>query len=654
MVFYPLCPKDTPMHQPEGIFVIISDNVLDDIVKLATRDFLKDLKQETRYFKARLLIAALVVFLSLLALGWRLYSLQVQSHDYYKTLSQENRIKIVPVPPARGLVYDRNLNLLAVNKPSYQIRITPVLTDDLEQVVSELGQLVEIEEQHLQRFFADVERKQSFESILLKMHLSEDEVARFSVNRHRFPGVEVTAHTNRYYPMGDVNVHALGYVGRIDSEEMLKLDRQNYRGTNYIGKLGVEKYYENLLHGKTGYQHVEINAQGRKLRILKRIPPVPGADLVLTLDAELQKVALQALGGHRGSVVAMEPETGEILAFVSAPAYDPNLFVNGISSKRYLKLREDPNQPLFNRALSGQYPPGSTIKPMVALAGLHHGVIRLEDLIWAGPYFQLPGSRRKYHDWKKEGHGWVDMPKAIIQSSDVYFYSLASNLGIDRMSAFLGQFNFGSRTGLDTLGEAKGILPTQEWKHETLGLPWYPGETIITGIGQGYMTATPLQLALATSVLATRGQRVQPKILRTLRTSGSEEKMVNESVLHSLEISNRNYWEQIVKAMEDVMHKPNGTAYRVGKDASYRIAGKTGTAQVFSLSQDEEHRKIQKENISGWLQDHALFIAFAPVDNPKIAVSVVVENGGSGSAAAAPVAKAVMDYYLLRDNEDSS
>ena len=618
---------------------------------MATRDFLKDPKQETRYFKARLFVAALVVLLSLLVLGWRLFSLQVQSHDYYKTLSQENRIKIVPVPPARGLVYDRNLSLLAVNKPSYQIKVTPVLTDDLEQTVTQLGQLIELEEQHLQRFFADVDRKQSFESIPLKMHLSEDEVARFSVNRHRFPGVEVTAHTNRHYPMGDVNAHALGYVGRIDSEEMLKLDKQNYHGTNYIGKLGVEKYYESVLHGKPGFQHVEINAQGRKLRILKSIPSTPGTDLVLTLDAELQKVALQALGEHRGSVVAMEPETGEILVFVSAPTYDPNLFVNGINSKQYLKLRDDPDQPLFNRALSGQYPPGSTIKPMVALAGLHYGVVRLEDTIWAGPYFQLPGSRRRYHDWKKEGHGWVDMPKAIIQSSDVYFYSLANNLGIDRMSAFLGQFNFGSKTGLDTLGEAKGILPSQEWKHRTFGLPWYPGETVITGIGQGYMSATPLQLVLATSVLATRGQLVEPKILRALRSSGGEEKIANKSILHSVEINDRNYWNQIVKAMADVMHKPNGTAYRVGKNAGYQIAGKTGTAQVFSLAQDEKYRKIQKKNISGRLRDHALFIAFAPVEDPKIAISVVVENGGNGSTTAAPVAKAVMDYYLLGEKQ---
>ena len=592
-------------------------------------------------------VVALLVVLSLLVLGLRLFFMQVQSHDYYKTRSQENRIKLVPTPPMRGLVYDRNLNLLAVNKPSYQIRVTPVQVEDVEQAVLHLSELIELDEHHLKKFHADMKRKQPFESIPLKTNLNESEVARFSVNRHRFPGVEITAHTNRYYPMDGVNVHALGYVGRIDSSEIQKLDKRNYSGTNYIGKLGVEKFYEEVLHGEVGYQHVEINAQGRKLRVLESIPPVPGEDIVLTLDARLQEVALQALGERRGSVVAIEPATGEILAFVSAPTYNPNLFVNGIDSKRYMQLRSDPDQPLFNRALAGQYPPGSTIKPMVALAGLHYGVVQAQDTIWAGPYFQLPGHRRKYHDWKKEGHGWVDMPKAITQSSDVYFYTLAHNLGIDRMSEFLEHFNFGHKTGLDTWGEAKGILPSQEWKNRMYGQPWYPGETVITGIGQGYMSATPLQLAIATSVLATRGQRIQPKILRAVRKSGAVEQPANSAATRSVDVADRFYWELVINAMVDVVHKPNGTAYLVGKDAGYQIAGKTGTAQVFSLDQDEETRRAQKENIDERLRDHGLFIAFAPVKDPKIAISVIVENGGSGSGAAAPVAKAVMDYYLL-------
>ena len=619
---------------------------------MAKRDFLKDFKLEVRCFKVRIYVVTLLVLLCLLVLGLRLFFLQVQSHDYYTTLSQENRIKLVPIPPTRGLIYDRNLNLLAANKPSYQIRVTPVQVDDIEQVVLQLGQFIELEEHHLKKFYEDIKRKQSFESIPLKINLSEGEVARFSVNRHRFPGVEIAAHASRYYPMTGVNAHALGYVGRINAEEVQKLDQHDYSGTTYIGKLGVEKFYEKVLHGKVGYQHIEINAQGRKLRVLNSIPPVPGVDIVLTLDARLQQVALQALGERRGSVVAMDPATGEILVFVSAPTYDPNLFVDGISSKQYALLRNDPDQPLFNRALAGQYPPGSTIKPMVALAGLHYGVTRAEETIWAGPYYQLPGHQRKYRDWKKGGHGRVDMSKAIAQSSDVYFYALAHNLGIDRMSEFLAQFNFGSKTGLDTWGEAKGILPSQEWKHRAYGQPWYPGETIITGIGQGYMSVTPLQLALATSVLATRGQGVQPKFLRAMRTSGDAEKRVHASAMYSVDVADEFFWDQVVKAMVDVVHEPNGTAYRVGRNATYQIAGKTGTAQLFGLEKDGKYTEYREEDIDERLHDHGLFIAFAPVDEPKIAIAVIVENGGSGSVAAAPVAKAVMDSYLLEGKHD--
>ena len=618
---------------------------------MAARDFFKDIRLEKRYFRTRIYLVALLVLLCILILALRLFYLQVSSHDHYATLSHENRMKIVPVPPTRGLVYDRNMNLLAANKPSYQIRVTPVEVDDMEQVISQLGRLIDLEEHHLKKFHGDLKRKQSFESIPLKVNLSEEEVARFSVNRHRFPGIEITAHASRYYPMAGVNAHALGYVGRINADEMQKLDRKDYSGTTYIGKVGVEKFYEQALHGTVGYQHIEINAQGRRLRVLESIPPEPGKDVMLTLDAQLQEVALQALGERKGSVVAIEPETGEILAFVSTPTYDPNQFVSGISSMQYAQLRDDPDQPLFNRALSGLYPPGSTIKPMVALAGLHYGVTRVDDTMWAGPYYQLPGSQHKYRDWKKEGHGRVDMPKAITQSCDVYFYTLAYELGIDRIAEVLAQFNFGSRTGLDTWGEAKGILPSQEWKRKAHGQPWYPGETVITGIGQGYLSATPLQLALATSVLATRGQGVQPKFLRKFlpadRASGDGIGKDLVSAQRSVDIADALHWDRIVEAMEDSVHEPNGTAYAMGKHAGYRIAGKTGTAQVFSLKKDGEYREYVEEEIDEKLRDHALFIAFAPADKPKIAIAVVVENGGGGGTAAAPVAKAVLDHYLL-------
>ncbi len=581
-------------------------------------------------------------------LGARLFYLQITSNEHYTTLSQENRVRIVPTPPTRGLIYDRNLKLIANNKPSYQIEITPVQVDDIEQAVSDISQFIHLEEHHLKKFYDDVNRNQAFESIPLKINLSDDEVARFAVNRHRFPGVEITARANRYYPLAGVSSHALGYVGRINVEEVQKLDKQNYSGTSHIGKLGVEKYYEDILHGGVGYQHIEINAQGRKLRVLETVPPTPGSDLILTLDARLQKIAQDSLGERNGSVVAMDPLTGEVLVFVSTPTFDPNLFVNGISSKQFSLLRDDPDRPLFNRALRGQYPPGSTIKPMLALAGLHYGVTWAEKTMYAGPYFKLPGHKRKYRDWKKSGHGKVDMYKAITQSCDVYFYTLANNLGIDRMSEFLTQFNLGAKTALDTWGEARGIMPSQEWKRSVYGQPWYPGETVITGIGQGYMLTTPLQLATAVSALAMRGQGVRPRFLRAIRKQGDVEEIAHATAMQTIDVSNEYYWDQIISAMVDAVHKPNGTAYKIGKDAKYQIAGKTGTAQVFGLAEDEEY---EAENIEEKLRDHGLFIAFAPVDDPKIAIAVIVENGGSGSRAAAPVAKVVMDNYLLSKEE---
>ena len=391
-----------------------------------------------------------------------------------------------------------------------------------------------------------------------------------------------------------------------------------------------------------------MNAQGRKLRVLEQVPPTPGADIIISIDAELQKIAQQSLGERNGSVVAMDPVTGEILVFVSTPTFDPNLFVNGISSKKYSELRDDNDRPLFNRALTGQYPPGSTIKPMMALAGLHYGATWAGETMYAGPFYQLPGHKRKYRDWKKEGHGKVDMYKAIAQSCDVYFYTLATELGIDKISEFLNQFNLGSRTELDTWGEAKGLMPSVQWKRATYGQPWYPGETVIAGIGQGYMLATPLQLAVATSAIAMRGNAVRPRFLRATRNSNEEELIASSTALPSIYVENYIYWDQIISAMVDAAHKPNGTAYRIGKDAKYKIAGKTGTAQVFGLAEDEEY---EEENVAEKLRDHGLFIAFAPADDPKIAIAVIVENGGGGSKSAAPVAKIIMDHYLLSEDQ---
>lgn len=615
---------------------------------MASRDFLKNPKLEERFFRARVYVVAFLVICSIFVLGARLFHLQIVSNEHYATLSQENRVRVVPLAPTRGLIFDRNLKLLADNKSSYQIEITPVQVDDLQQIVKQLAEYIELEEHHLKKFFEDVKRKQSFEAIPLKLNLNEIEVAKFSVNRHRFPGVEITARANRFYPFSGLNTHALGYVGRINADEAQKLDKQMYSGTTHVGKVGVEKFYENLLHGEVGYQHIEINAQGRKLRVLEKVPPTPGADIVLSIDARLQKIAQESLGERNGSVVAMDPVTGEILVFVSTPTFDPNLFVNGISSKQYSLLRNDGDRPLFNRALRGQYPPGSTIKPMMALAGLHYGATWAGETMYAGPYYILPGHKRKYRDWKKGGHGKVDMYKAIIQSCDVYFYTLATELGIDKISEFLSQFNLGSRTELDTWGEAKGLMPSVQWKKAVYGQPWYPGETVITGIGQGYMLATPLQLAVATSAIAMRGQGVRPRFLRATRRQAQAEEPASATAMPTVNVESDLYWDQVISAMVDVAHKPNGTAFRIGKDAKYKIAGKTGTAQVFGLAEDEEY---EEENVAEKLRDHGLFIAFAPADDPRIAIAVIVENGGSGSKSAAPVARVVMDHFLLSKEE---
>ncbi len=616
---------------------------------MAARDYLKNPKLEERYFRVRVYVVAFLIICSVFILGARLFHLQIVSNEHYTTLSQDNRVRVVPIAPSRGLIFDRNLKLLADNKSSYQIEVTPVQVGDLQQAIRQLGEHIELEEHHLKKFFEDVKRKQSFESIPLKLNLNEEEVAKFSVNRHRFPGIEITARANRFYPFSGLNTHALGYVGRINAAEAQRLDKQAYSGTTHIGKVGIEKFYENTLHGEVGYQHIEINAQGRKLRVLEKVPPVPGDDLILSIDAGLQKVAQDSLGDRNGSVVAMDPVTGEVLVFVSTPTFDPNLFVNGISNKQYSLLRDDDNRPLFNRALRGQYPPGSTIKPMMALAGLHYGATWATETMYAGPFYKLPGHERKYRDWKKGGHGKVDMYKAIAQSCDVYFYTLATELGITKISDFLSQFNLGARTELDTWGEAKGLMPSVQWKKAVYGQPWYPGETVITGIGQGYMLTTPLQLATATSAIAMRGYEVlRPRFLRATRKQDQLEELASATAMPNISVENELYWDQVISAMVEVAHKPNGTAFKIGKDAKYKIAGKTGTAQVFGLAEDEEY---EEENLSKKLHDHGLFIAFAPVDDPKIAIAVIVENGGGGSKSAAPVARVVMDHYLLSKEE---
>ena len=616
---------------------------------MARRITLKNLRIETLIFRERAILSAILVAGTFILLLVRLYDLQITNYSHYQTLSNDNRVRVLPVAPTRGLILDRNGEILADNTPNYQLVITPSQVKNMPELIASLAEFIDIKEHELTRFEKTLKRQQSFQQTPLKFKLTEEEVAKFAVNQHRYPGVEIAAHSTRYYPQKNSFAHALGYVGRINEKELGKLDKQKYQGTSHIGKVGIEKRYENELHGEVGYKHVEINAQGRSLRVLKTQPSTPGMDIQLSLVARLQEVAQEALGEENGAIVAIDPSNGDVLAFVSQPNYDPNLFVNGIGQLAYSALRDNKHRPLFNRALIGQYPPGSTVKPIVALAGLQYGVTWPEKTMYAGPFFQLPGKARKYRDWKKGGHGIVNMDSAIAQSCDVYFYELGDELGINRMHEFLIQFGLGSVTKLDTVGEVKGLMPSPEWKRSARGQPWYPGETIITSIGQGYMLTTPLQLAVMTAYIANHGSMYQPRFVRATRLAGTFKFEDKQPIsMPKVNVKNKSYWQAIEKAMMSVVHEPNGTARSIGLNANYKIAGKTGTAQVFGIAQDEEY---DKETTPKHLQDHALFIAYAPVENPVIALAVVVENGGSGSGTAAPVARKILDAYLIDENK---
>lgn len=611
---------------------------------MAERTQLKDYLRETHFFTNRALVALVCMAILIGVVVMRLVYLQVISHEHFATLSENNRVNIVPVAPTRGLIYDRNGVLLAQNMPSFSLEIIPEQVEDMDATLGDLARLITVSDDDLDSFKKRAQQSHSFESIPLRFRLNEEEVARFAINRYRFPGVEIQARLSRDYPFGKIGSHALGYVGRINEAELKVLDPSNYSGTTHVGKLGVEKSYEEILHGTVGYQHEEANARGRVLRVLRRIPPVPGQSLYLTIDMDMQMIAESALEGKRGAVVALNPKTGEVLTLASVPGVDSNLFVNGISTKDYQALQEDINQPLFNRVLSGQYPPGSTIKPLVALAGLEYKEVSPTTQVFCQGFYSLPGDTHRYRDWKKEGHGATDVSSAIVHSCDVYFYQLARDLGIDRMSKYLGYFGLGKKTGIDLPGELSGLLPTAEWKRVTRKEPWFPGETLITGIGQGYNLATPLQLAEAASILANRGTVIPPHILyKTVRADGD---MIPAPIAASqgkVPVANPANWDTVIAAMEDVVHTQGGTAYAISRGVTYRIAGKTGTAQVFGVKQNERYRP---EELEERLRDHALFIAFAPAENPEIAVAVVVENGGHGSSAAAPIARALMDRYF--------
>ncbi|MCB1762655.1 MAG: penicillin-binding protein 2 [Gammaproteobacteria bacterium] len=617
-----------------------------------SRNALKDYLRESRLFRNRIIVTAVAVVLLLGALVTRLVVLQVINHQHFTTLSQENRVDVRALPPTRGLIYDRNGVILAQNLPTFSLEVIPEQVKDLDATLQALGKIIEISESDYKSFKGQLNQQRRFNSIPIRVRLDQVEVAKLAANRHRFPGVEIEAKLLRHYPLGEKTAHVVGYVGRINQEELQRINEEeqdenvasSYSGTSHIGKTGVEKSYESILHGKVGVRQVEVNALGRIIRVLHSEPPEPGQDLHLSLDIGLQSEAIAAFGEERGAAVAIDPRNGAILALVSNPGFDPNLFVEGISSSDYKMLQQSKDKPLFNRALRGQYPPGSTVKPFIGLAGLETGTLNSTQKNYCPGFYQLPGHSHKYRDWRKGGHGSVNLIDAVTQSCDVYFYALAHQLGIDRLHEFLSRFGFGRRTKLDIEGERTGLLPSREWKKRVRKQPWYPGETLIAGIGQGYFLATPLQLAHATATLAARGVSNPPWVVQTKGIKYVSGAMHERDKPTILQQRNPNNWIKAIEAMTQVIEGARGTA-RALKNENYRIAGKTGTAQVFSVKQDEEYdeEKVEKEK-----RDHALFIAFAPVEEPRIAVAVVVENGGHGGSVAAPIAKRIMDYHLLK------
>ena len=618
---------------------------------------IKDHHSERRLFISRVALTATVGFVLLGLVIARLVQLQVYDYELFAEQSLDNRYRIEAVPPTRGLIFDRRGRVLAENLPAYQLELIPEQVDDLNDTLQRLAALELIAAEDIPRFKDLSKSGPRFKPVSLNLRLTDEEIANFAIQRPRFPGVDFQPRLIRHYPHGEAIAHAVGYIAALSKSDLQRLDRSQYAGTAHTGKTGVENSYESNLHGDVGHNNVVTNALGRRVPaessgFLDALPtnesPAPGDDVYLSLDLDLQLLATKALEGRRGAVVAIDPWTGEILALVSAPTFDPNLFAVGMTTSQYSTLQNDLERPLFNRAVRGAYPPGSTIKPMLAIAALETGATNLTRTILCRGYFVLPGTTHRYRDWKPEGHGEVDLHTAISQSCDVYFYEISVDLGIDDMHDYLDLFGLGHASGIDIGGEHNGLVPSREWKRNAFRDPadqrWYHGETVIASIGQGYMLATPLQLANAIATVATRGVRHQPHIVAATQNTMSGERILNTPQrLDDVALDDVTNWDTVIDAMHEVMHGLHGTARAAGLNAEYEMAGKSGTSQVFSVSQDEEY---DEELIDERLRDHALFVAFAPVDNPRIAVAVVVENGSSGSRVAAPIARQIMDEYL--------
>ncbi|KHD24264.1 penicillin-binding protein 2 [Vibrio caribbeanicus] len=625
---------------------------------LRKRSQIRDYQEEARLFKSRAIVAFIGIVAMMGLLVTNLYNIQVNQFQDYKTRSNDNRIKVVPIAPNRGLIYDRNGKLLAENRPVFSLEITPEKIEDMEATIASLQQILTITPDQIERFQKERRQTRRFKSVPILTQLTPEQVAKFSVNQHKFPGVSVNAALKRHYPYGEVLTHVIGYVSRINDRDMQRLVREekdaNYQATRDIGKLGIERYYEDLLHGTAGYQEVEVNSRGRIIRTLKYVPPEPGKDIVLNLDIDLQLYIHDLLADRRGSAVVLDPKDNGVLAMVSSPSYDPNAFVHGISGKDYRALLNDKNRPLVNRATLGIYPPASTIKPFMAVAALQEGVITPNTTRNDPGYWRIPNSKtRPFRDWLPWGHGKVDIVKSIEESVDTFFYQVAYDMGIDRISNWMMMFGFGDYTGLDIREESKANMPTRDWKMARHRVPWYQGDTIPVGIGQGYWTATPMQIAKATSVLVNRGKRIAPHLLRATIVNGErfEKQELSELETYTyppIEGVKEKYWDLAIEGMRLVNHGKKGTARRAFYNTEYVSAGKSGTAQVFGLGEDE---KYNADEIAEHLRDHALFTGFAPIDDPEIVVTIVLENAGGGSSNGGPVVRQVFDHVLVEKKE---
>ncbi|MDX6913914.1 peptidoglycan DD-transpeptidase MrdA [Pectobacterium carotovorum] len=609
----------------------------------------RDYTAESALFVRRALVAFLGILLLSGVLVANLYHLQIVRVDDYRTRSNENRIKLVPIAPSRGIIYDRNGTPLALNRTIYQLELVPDKVDNLKDTLEALRPIVDLTDDDLESFEKERKRSRRFTSIPVKTGLTEIQVARFAVNQYRFPGVEIKGYQRRYYPYGSALTHVTGYVSKINDKDVERLTKEekiaDYAATHDIGKLGIERHYEDLLHGKPGYEEVEVNNRGRVIRQLHEQPPQAGRDIYLTLDLSLQIYIEKLLEGSRAAVIVTDPRDGGILAMVSTPSYDPNLFVDGISTKNYTKLQTDPNRPLINRATQGIYPPASTVKPYIAVSALTAGVITTNTSLFDPGWWQLPGSEKRFRDWKKWGHGRLNLTKSLEESADTFFYQVAYDMGIDRLSEWMNKFGYGQRTGIDISEESRGNMPTREWKLRQFKKPWYQGDTIPVGIGQGYWTATPIQMNKALVTLINDGQVKTPHLLYSSRENGvivpyrqAENQQIGD--IHS------GYWEVAKDGMYGVANRANGTAHKSFEDAPYKIAAKSGTAQVFGLKENETYNA---HKIAEHLRDHKLMVAFAPYKNPKVAVSIILENGGAGPTVGT-ITRQILDHILLGDN----